>query len=309
MATLTPSSLNTIYVFQPAEDDAQQWLERIDRHGRLFCWTEEDKLDVAKCRLGPDAQAWDAASAAHVNTWGEYKKAFLQRFGPRPEDLYGKLATCRQSSDETVRQYADRYKHLAAQLDQPLDASPMHMYSFLRGLRPRIYQEVYRMRPHSLSQAIEDAIYVDEGLTWEDQEHASRWTPGVETPGVGRDAHLSPQSRSGYGRAQGEPAPLVALMEPDSRAAELVELQRQVAKMERDLLQYLGWDALPLYQEMLPQRVPQGPFQAPPTAQGPTGPSPDHGWAERDNTAAGPRQPWRRCTEAHQEAEWQQDDG
>ncbi len=105
MATITPSSLNTIYVFQPAEDDAQQWLERIDRHGRLFCWTEEDKLDVAKCRLGPDAQAWDAASAAHVTTWGEYKKAFLQRFGLRPEDLYGKLATCRQSSNETVRQY------------------------------------------------------------------------------------------------------------------------------------------------------------------------------------------------------------
>ncbi len=55
MATFTPSALNTICVFQPEDNDARLWLDKIERHGRVFGWSQEDMLAVAKLRLSPVA--------------------------------------------------------------------------------------------------------------------------------------------------------------------------------------------------------------------------------------------------------------
>ncbi len=76
----------------------------------------------------------------------------------RQEILYGQLADCCQGRHETVRQYADRYRYLAEQLSIPVDGDPLHMYNFMRGFDRRIYMEMYRMRPRSLSEAIAEAI-------------------------------------------------------------------------------------------------------------------------------------------------------
>ncbi len=38
------------------------------------------------------------------------------------------------------------------------------MYNFLRGLHRHIYREVYRMRPKTITEAIEDAFYISQGL-------------------------------------------------------------------------------------------------------------------------------------------------
>lgn len=161
--SVAPSSLNSIPVFRTG-DSARQWLEWVERHARLFKWPEASKLEVARCRLGGEAQVWEMGAAKDITKWQEFKQAFLERYDVREEELYDMLTNCRQGQQETVREYADRYRHLAAQLGIATSQDPSHLYNFLRGLHRHIYREVYLMRPKSLADAIEDAVYISRGL-------------------------------------------------------------------------------------------------------------------------------------------------
>lgn len=252
MTTITPQSLYSVREFRPAEDSAREWLESIERHGRVFGWTRRDQLDVARCRLSHEAQIWDAATA-HIDGWDEYKEAFLQRYDVQEEELFSQLATCRQGRNETVRQYADRYRYLAAQLNLPYDEDPSQKYNFLRGLNRWTYKEVYRMRPQSLKEAIEDAIYISEGQGGEGEGHEYAGTVGKGGRPVGQGATTTSKRNQGGGNH----APFVALMETDPDSFELAEIRRQVADLEHPLHQYLGLPATPLYYEMTTQRCPQ----------------------------------------------------
>ncbi len=173
---INASSLNSIPWFQQP-DSARQWLENVERHARVFHWNDQQKLDIARCRLGPEAQVWETGVTHRVGTWAQFKTAFLERYDVREEELYNRLSNCRQGKRESVRQYADRYQHLVAQLGLTTDGEPTHMYNFLRGLDRQIYQEVYRMKPRTLDQAIQDAIYISEGLAGSGGEEPSRLVP------------------------------------------------------------------------------------------------------------------------------------
>ncbi len=253
---ITPSSLNSIPLFR-TNDNARHWLERIERHARVFRWGEHDKLDVARCRLGAEAQVWESGTARGIDTWKDFCDAFLERYDVREEELYNQLTNCRQAPNETVRQYADRYRHLASQLKITIDRDPTHLYNFLRGLHKPIHQEVYRMRPRTLAQAIEDAIYISEGYGQEGQvDTATRPAAVLQPQGRPVTARPRPQVKLEHG-GRWEPAYFVALMEPDPDSMKLEMLKRQAAAMERAtihrLIQRLGPEAMPLYYMMMPR--------------------------------------------------------
>ncbi|KXZ41351.1 hypothetical protein GPECTOR_528g523 [Gonium pectorale] len=159
---VTPSSLNSIPLFQAPGDDPRQWLEAIERHAGVFGWTDANKLAVARCRLGAGAQVWESGTAHNINTWVAFKRAFLSRFAVPEDELYTRLANCKQARREAVRSYADRYRDLVAQLGLDTNRDPTYMYNFLRGLHGDVYDKVYLLRPHDLESAIELSIYVSE---------------------------------------------------------------------------------------------------------------------------------------------------
>ncbi|KXZ42387.1 hypothetical protein GPECTOR_153g60 [Gonium pectorale] len=159
---ITPASLNSIPIFIPS-DDPRRWLEGIERHGQVFGWTDANKLDVARCRLGASAQVWESGTAAHILTWSSFRCAFLDRFAVREEELYQRLAYCKKNKNETVRAYADRYRDLVAQLGVDTDRDPTYLINFMRGLPEYIYEKVYLMRLQDLEAAIENAVYISEG--------------------------------------------------------------------------------------------------------------------------------------------------
>ena len=154
-----PSSVNSIPIFRLG-DNSRQWVAQIERCGRMYGWSEGNKLDVAACRLGDEATSWQAGIEATIHDWDSFKRAFLERFDLTKEELYGRLTRCRQERGETVRDYADRYRDLAAQLEVDIDDDPIHLYNVLQGLSVRIHSKVFLMRPHTL----EEAIYVSEGM-------------------------------------------------------------------------------------------------------------------------------------------------
>ncbi len=84
---ITPASLKSIPLFLTS-DNACHWLERIERHACVvFRWGEHDKLDVARCRLGAEAQVWDTGAARGIDTWKDFRDAFLERYDVQEEEL------------------------------------------------------------------------------------------------------------------------------------------------------------------------------------------------------------------------------
>lgn len=109
--TITPSSLNSIPIFNPRDDNARQWLSTIERHALVFRWSDADKLAIARCRLSANAQEWESTVSSGIGTWHDFCEAFRERYAVREEELFNRLANCRQGKYESVRQYADRFRH------------------------------------------------------------------------------------------------------------------------------------------------------------------------------------------------------
>ena len=160
-APLTPAGLSSVPLYDPTKDNARAWLEVVERHSRAFRWSEVDRLTVARCRLTGEALIWEGGLGRHLADWDAFRSAFLERYAARNDELHAELANCRQGPDQTVREYADRFRHLMAQLGLDGNQDPIYMYKFMGGLQPWIYDFVYMFRPNNLDAAILSAIYGD----------------------------------------------------------------------------------------------------------------------------------------------------
>ena len=93
---VTPSSVNSIPIFDPRQDDPRQWLDKIERHARVFQWSKVDKLLVARCRLSGDAPTWESGidgDMLDMRDWPEFRAMFLERFAPRLGELFNRHPT------------------------------------------------------------------------------------------------------------------------------------------------------------------------------------------------------------------------
>ncbi|PNW69709.1 hypothetical protein CHLRE_23g754397v5 [Chlamydomonas reinhardtii] len=154
-------------MFDPSIHNARAWLSTNDKHGEALQWTDGQKLRVARCRLGQEASVWENGESATYGeppTWGAFKHSFISRFVPRLEELHASLANCLQEPGERVQAYADRFRHLLALLGINGNSNKQYMYQFMGGLRKKLADEVYRSHPDNLQNAIDKAIYINQGL-------------------------------------------------------------------------------------------------------------------------------------------------
>ncbi len=108
------------------------------------CWTSP-----SVGWMGDEAICWEAGVEASLPDWPSFKAAFLERFDPTQEELFSRLAYCRQECNETVRKYTDRYCDLAGQLGVDTQQDPIHMYNFLQGLHVKVHSKVFLMWPRA----------------------------------------------------------------------------------------------------------------------------------------------------------------
>jgi hypothetical protein len=155
---ITPDQLASVPLFEDGQD-ARLWLSGLYRKAGIYAWRQEDLLDIATCRLGEKASVWQTGHAREHLSWPAFEASFLRRFGPKVEQLAFDLAHCHQSPKESVQAYADRYRELMAKLGINGNDDPVHRHNFMRGLREDIYREVYFMKPQTLDDAVNDAVY------------------------------------------------------------------------------------------------------------------------------------------------------
>jgi Retrotransposon gag protein len=125
-------------------EDPFQWVESFE----LFVEVNEVPADrvirFVKHAMRGDAYTWFKACES---TWIECKETFIERFGVDEETLIYKLDTCAQG-DETVRNYADRFRKLLSYLQTPL---PPRMVTtmFIKGLEPNLRERINMTFPGS----------------------------------------------------------------------------------------------------------------------------------------------------------------
>jgi Retrotransposon gag protein len=159
------SMLSSIPVFTgngPDHEQGARWIEYVEEIATLCGWSDVFKLKVARLRLADDADLWDKGMRNEIHDWTSFVHHFLDTFSPKEEVLYQRLATCTQYPNETVRQYADRFRALCCMLGVDFSRDRSMLHTFMAGLNRHIYNRLMLMCPNSVHEAIEKACYLDE---------------------------------------------------------------------------------------------------------------------------------------------------
>ena len=144
--------------------DVVHWVRQVEMLTAANNWTEQQQVCNAVAAMTGSASYW--LDSASVNTWQELKEQMLHRFGQNVETIANKLYTCTQANRESIDQYIDRFRQLAAKLSasgNPL-SDALLLSIFIKGVRKDLRRELIIKHPHTLEEAISDAKYMDENL-------------------------------------------------------------------------------------------------------------------------------------------------
>ena len=171
-AGISPAALNSVRSFSGRlEEDAYEWLHHMDRTGALFQWSDEQKCAVALLKTARAAGAW-ARTLPLLVGWVAFRSALMERFGDNFESLLAQLDNCSQNRREPIRGFNDRFRSLITRIEQqahgpnngaPNIENPMYRTRYLRAIRPGLRNQVATQRPTRLEQAMQAAIYFEDG--------------------------------------------------------------------------------------------------------------------------------------------------
>jgi hypothetical protein len=156
----------------------EEFLSSIESSGRMCLWREADKLEIAILRLSEVAkQFYNGCLEMHTPgvTWQKFKDVFRHRFHDTHTDQchFMRLQTARQSSNESIQEFADRCRALAQKIVSKVSdpvAQRIHyenavrilLASFVAGLTGIPGRQVRYSNPQSLVQALKTALSVQE---------------------------------------------------------------------------------------------------------------------------------------------------
>ena len=150
---LSASSLNAVEKFHGGRrEDPVDWLNKLNRIGRNFNWSDRNKVDVALLRICGPAAVWAESIDSEV-PWSEFEMLFLDRFTEPIEEAMARLTRCKQGPYESIIAYTDRFKSDARSANRVEDGALVWQY--LEGMNPDLRVEIYRQggnRPQSIDE-------------------------------------------------------------------------------------------------------------------------------------------------------------
>lgn len=182
----------TLHAFA-GETDTQDvffWVKHIDLTAACQGWTEAQKVCYAANSLTGTAWIW--AMSHNFDSWAQFKASICERYGEDAEVLAHKLQNCEQHPKESVLQYSDRFRLLAARLAITPCAMPPRMLRtlFVRGLLPDLQLQAALVIKASatLDEAVQEVKYLENHLGFCQSQDSSESQSAYEQ--AGKYAHF-----------------------------------------------------------------------------------------------------------------------
>jgi Ty3 transposon capsid-like protein len=145
------------------------WIEEVEKqfpHYGAYFADEAKKIEHALNFVNHDVGNWfnlaaivAAADGKDIDTWVKFVAALFSRFRPVEAAISGRANLDAATQSGTVQAYA---AHFLSVMTYIPDMNPAdQIYRFSTGLKPAIRLEVMKMKPKTLSEAIELAVGID----------------------------------------------------------------------------------------------------------------------------------------------------
>lgn len=151
---IQPSVLTAVDRYE-GRSDAYSWLSSFKELAALYGWNEDECLRIPKIRFKGAAQRW--VQPRHFDSWDDFERQFLGRFGETRETAIVRLEQCYQRQGESPKSFADRFIEEAERAGRMQDDALLQ--HFIRRLLPDLRWEATRQRPQNLEDAIEFCNY------------------------------------------------------------------------------------------------------------------------------------------------------
>jgi Ty3 transposon capsid-like protein len=145
------------------------WIEEVEKqfpHYGAYFADETKKIEHALNFVNHDVGNWfnmaaivAVADGKDIDTWVKFVAALLTRYRPVEAAISARASLDVATQSGTVQAYAAHFLSLMTYIP---DMNPVdQVYRFCSGLKPSIRLEVMKMKPKTLSEAIELAVGID----------------------------------------------------------------------------------------------------------------------------------------------------
>ena len=148
--------------------DVHHWLRHLEMLASSQGWSEATQICNACAALSGSACYW--LDSINITTWHDFKHQLIARFGENTDTVAQKLYNCKQRKEESVAQFTDRFRQLAAKLAVANSTMPatLLLNFFMQGLQHSIKHKLTIKHLRTLDEAIEDAKYLEETYSLND---------------------------------------------------------------------------------------------------------------------------------------------
>eukprot|EP00878_Enallax_costatus_P005880 GHUV01006168.1.p1 GENE.GHUV01006168.1~~GHUV01006168.1.p1 ORF type:complete len:415 (-),score=87.89 GHUV01006168.1:1971-3215(-) len=155
-----PSAVNGVEKYD-GHSDAHAWLTSYNEYADLYNWNGDHRTTVAKLRMRGPAQNWVQSRKFH--NWTDFQTAFLHKFGVTQETAVTLLEKCKQTTRESVNEYAERFMREAERAGRLGSDGPdmALVYQFASGLHEYLQVEVKRKELRSIDAIVKFCNYWD----------------------------------------------------------------------------------------------------------------------------------------------------
>ncbi|KAJ0431903.1 putative transcription factor interactor and regulator CCHC(Zn) family [Helianthus annuus] len=161
---------------------AMMWISQMEDVFELMKCADEDKVKYGVSVLRSEARVWwdrvkdTSGAATQTMTWSRFKEVFRDEFYPlRVElELVQQYATVKQESNESVREYTNKFTKLWWFFWDYLTAEKRLIYLFVRGLTDEIKAVISENDVTTLDKAVQAAREINDRLIEERRERKRR---------------------------------------------------------------------------------------------------------------------------------------
>ncbi len=133
-------TLMKIDSFSGDEQDPMEWWQTFEKAAKANNWSNARQLLLAPTYLRRTADSWYKSLVTKPATINNFKRQFLEQFRTTTKVLgwRSELDLCRQKDDETVTQYAGRFRDLLEKIYPGVNQEEAHLHQFIRGMKSEI---------------------------------------------------------------------------------------------------------------------------------------------------------------------------